>query len=361
MKTIRRVIPPTKGTVLGLLKKYWVVIPGIVIVGLLIWVVFGVYVQGRGWADWTGFGKYTASTSSTGSTTTTVVNYRTLWDLLDLLIIPIVLAIGAWALNKTEREAERKAAEKRAKTDRKIALDRQRQDTLQAYYDRMTDLLLKEGLSDASEDSPVRDVARAQTLTTLGSLDKSRKRQVIQFLYEAKLIHKGSVKVSLEGANLWKVHLGFVNLLNVDLHGAMLTESYLARADLSNANLIGADFGKANLRGARLSGVDLRGAYLGGAQLGKAVLICAEMERAYLQGADLQDADLVGANLEGAELQAADLRGARLADLHPIPNNPKDSVQVKANLKKAKYDAKTQWPEGFDPEAAGVILVESEQ
>jgi uncharacterized protein YjbI with pentapeptide repeats len=47
--------------------------------------------------------------------------------------------------------------------------------------------------------------------------------------------------------------------------------------------------------------------------------------------------------LHEATLRWADLSEANLSD---------------ANLSKAYYSAETKWPEGFDPEAAGAVLVE---
>ena len=87
-------------------------------------------------------------------------------------------------------------------------------------------------------------------------------------------------------------------------------------ADLSGRNLSGR-----NLSGRNLSGADLSGADLSGADLSRA---------------RLTRADLTRANLRGANLKGANLRGA--------------------NLKGAVADTDTQWPEGFGPVAAGVII-----
>jgi len=292
VKSVKRTASFIKDVVLGF-PKYWGVILVIIAVGLLFWVGYGVYVQGRGWADWTGFGEYTSPNADYHPA-------KTLWDWLDLLIIPIVLAIGAWWLNKTEREAEREAAEKRAETDREIALDRQRQATLQAYYDRMTDLLLEKNLRNAQENDPVRDVARTQTLATLPSLDGARKGQIVQFLYEADLIY------------------GILTLERADLREADLGVAYLREADLSGANL---------------REVNLSGAYMPKADLSWATL----------SGADLREADLSGANLREADLSGADLREASLSE---------------ANLERVTYDARTRWPDGFDPKTVGTVLKE---
>ena len=63
----------------------------------------------------------------------------------------------------------------------------------------------------------------------------------------------------------------------------------------------------------------------------------------WLSGAKLNGAKLYGAYLNRAWLTGADLRGADLRDI---------------DLTGAKYSANTKWPEGFDPKAAGAVLVE---
>ena len=99
---------------------------------------------------------------------------KTLWDWLELLIIPLVLAGGGFYLNRSEHN-----------TDREIATDRQKEQALQTYLDHMADLLLKEDLRN-SENEEVRNVARTRTLTVLRGLDKKRKGVILKFLYEAE-------------------------------------------------------------------------------------------------------------------------------------------------------------------------------
>lgn len=63
----------------------------------------------------------------------------------------------------------------------------------------------------------------------------------------------------------------------------------------------------------------------------------------WLVGADLRSADLRGADLRGANLSDANLEGADMSG---------------ADLYATQYNSGTKWPEGFDPEAAGAILVD---
>ena len=76
---------------------------------------------------------------------------------------------------------------------------------------------------------------------------------------------------------------------------------------------------------------------------------------ANLTGVNLSKENLSGANLSGANLAGADLSEANLeADLQGAC-----LIRVNlqgANLKGAIADWNTAWPDGFDPEAAGVIF-----
>jgi hypothetical protein len=152
-----------------------------------------------------------------------VVNYKTgeiktLWDWMELLLIPFVLAIGAFLFNKSEKTHERKIAEqqrenervlasKQAKSEEEIAENRQQQIAIESYFDKMTDLLLDKGLRISEEKDEVRTIARTITLTLLRGLNGNRRGQVVQFLYEAGLIVGDTPIVNLSHADLREIDL----------------------------------------------------------------------------------------------------------------------------------------------------------
>jgi hypothetical protein len=105
----------------------------------------------------------------------------TLWNWMNLLIIPVVLAIGGYLFTRSENRATRVAAEQRAQDE-----------ALQAYLDQMGQLLLDKDspLRQSGEGDEVRTLARARTLTVLPRLDGNRKGTVVRFLYESGLIAK---------------------------------------------------------------------------------------------------------------------------------------------------------------------------
>jgi hypothetical protein len=109
---------------------------------------------------------------------------KTLWDLLQLLIVPLVLVgIGLlFEMQQAERENQR------AQAEQELAEQRAQDEALQAYLDQMGTLLLTEGLRESKEGSEERTLARARTITVLGRLDPKRKTAVMQFLVEAKLV-----------------------------------------------------------------------------------------------------------------------------------------------------------------------------
>ena len=206
--------------------------------------------------DWTGF-------SGTPKT------YKTFYDWLQLLFVPVALAFLGFYLNYREKSKEdqrsdkeqqeearrlaheKEAAEKRAKeeqileqqrtqTRRELAEDNQRESALQTYIKDMSELLLHENLRNSKKGDEVRSIARVLTLTTLRRLDPARKSSVVLFLKESDLIEKDNLIVDLSGADLSGVILNMTNLNNIDLYetdmsGAQLSHSSLEE-NLTKAN-----------------------------------------------------------------------------------------------------------------------------
>jgi uncharacterized protein YjbI with pentapeptide repeats len=262
------------------------------------------------YAQWTGFRGYVKETKeyTDGQSTTTTRDQqpgKTLWDWLQLLIIPIVLAsatlgFGWWQANLANQQHLQ---------DQASALDQQQATILQTYIDNIQDLLLNHHLLNSSPRSDVAILARARTLTALQGLDPKRKGTLVQFIYEAKLIgffNPGTDatkdiieppiielnRADLSGADLFAANLSEANLSTATLFAANLREAILIHANLNDADLVIAD-----LSGAHLSGASFRYAYLSGA---------------HLTGADLRDANLFDAYLRGADLSTTNLTQQQL-------------------------------------------------
>jgi flagellar basal body-associated protein FliL len=253
--------------------------------------------------DWTGLGPYVSPPHSSDSD---FQRGKTLWDWLQLLIIPAVIAVAGYIINLTisrgeqaateqRAKSEREAVEKRADTEREIALDNQRETALQAYIDKMSELLIDQKLTSGPPNPGARISARVRTLTVLPRLDAYRKRRVLRFLYESNLINKGTAIIDLGGA---------------DLRGADLNEAYLYKADLSIADLRWADLREADLREVNLRGVKMN-----------------------------NKTELSGTKLLGAEYNTKNTR--------PVSRQEKlDTI------------GPTQWPQRFDPKANGAMCID---
>jgi uncharacterized protein YjbI with pentapeptide repeats len=249
---------------------------------------------------------------------------KTLWDWLQLLIVPIVLSLITVAFTWQQDARQQEAEERRAKVDRQIEEHRADDAALQAYLDQMNNLLLEHNLRESDANSEVRILARARTLTVFERLDPRRKAQALQFLAEASLVE--TLESEIEPViSLDQVDLSGANLDDAELFNADLDDADLSHASLYGANLRYASLNHANLNHADLSQADLRQVDLGGALLNEAHLNGAELYGATLNGAELHDADLsdallgggIGlqddADLLGANLRDADLEGAAVS------------------------------------------------
>src|SRR6266516_6929145 len=205
--------------------------------------------------------------------------------------------------------------------------------------------------------SPARLILGAVDLrqATLPGADFQRVDPTGAQLQEAEL--KGA---QLQGAVMFGAQLQEAELKGAQLQGADLRNAKLSEAILSSAQLQRAELGQAELLGTMMSGTELQGAYLIDAQFKESTLDFAKLNGANLEGAQLQKADLFGADMQGANLSGAQLQGANLsrANLHEVKFTGEFRRDSPPNYSGAKASRKTVWPDEFDPQAAGVRMVD---
>jgi uncharacterized protein YjbI with pentapeptide repeats len=242
------------------------------------------------------------------------------------LLVPVVIALGIWAITwqleklETQRAQQAQKLEtQRAEAERELVEQRAQDEALQAYLDLMSQLILDRKLLDVEQSDPVHEpgdpvhtLAQARTSTAILRLDAEHNESVTHFLINSSLSvrSKDSARL-LRGSTLSHAKLSGAHLPNADLGDADLIGADLSNALLVNANLIGADLSGADLSNALLDNADL-GAHLPNADLSGARLIGADLSEANLLGADLSDANLIGANLSRTVLANANLGGAVL-------------------------------------------------
>jgi uncharacterized protein YjbI with pentapeptide repeats len=240
-------------------------------------------------------------------------------ELLSALAIPVVLAVAGLYFEAQLDERQRSIENQRAKVERELAQQRAQDEALQAYLSQMGSLLLEKDLRESAEDSEVRTLARARTLTVLGRMDPSRKTAVMQFLVEADLVQRVDGRdpiISLSGADLSNANLSVTDLRDADLFNAYLRNARLRNAGLEDAFLVDAD---------------LSNAYLVDAYLINADLVKANLRNANLRNARLRNANLIAAahiTNEELEQQAASLKGATM------PNGQKYEDWLKSKDRK---------------------------
>jgi uncharacterized protein YjbI with pentapeptide repeats len=275
-----------------------VIVAVAVTLGILIYIGYGL--------QWTGFGPRRTGDSA--------LPPKTLWEWLQLLIIPAMLAIGVFLLNQRQRQHEVQIQQAQKEREETAAIQRAQDEALRAYLDQMSNLMVDREMRKKPDDPDLRRLAQARTLAILLGLDKDRKRRPLKLIYELSLIMKEEPILNLKNAGL-----DTADLSEITLHDACLREVDLRLANLSGADLKGSDLGGADLRGANLSNANLSDTVLVGANL----LPYDETQPAklnapnLLNGADPSDIDssndhLTPTNLGGADLSNADLSGAYL-------------------------------------------------
>ena len=237
---------------------------------------------------------------------------KTVWDWIQIVIIPVVLLYIAGSIAYTQMTISNDAFNMQHAADVQMAQDQLSESELSSYLSSMSGLLLQATVGNNGQvnaDIRIRSLARAQTLTILQELhnnakqDPDRKARVLKFLYDSGLINRTPFPI---------VSLADADLRNAALDNAHLSGANLARADLSNAHLNGADLTGAYLSQVKLVHADLTGAKLDFAQITGDSTYVADLSNANFYQADLSGADLTGATLSNANFTQADITGTTL-------------------------------------------------
>jgi len=234
---------------------------------------------------------------------------KTLWDWLGLLIIPLVIAAGGYAINEAQASREKKKAAADEKQAKELAADVRNAESLRAYLQQMSGLIATNKLA-TSDDPSLRGLATSLTLTVLRQLDRTRKGQVVQFLVDAELLAGEDGVIDTYGANLRKANL----------RGAYLQGAYFNQADFDGADFHGAildetDFADSNLRGANFSEAGYIDDETDPASFDGTCLTEARFTNAVLSGASLVGAEGRDVNFSGADFDNADFTKAQLANV----------------------------------------------
>jgi uncharacterized protein YjbI with pentapeptide repeats len=152
---------------------------------------------------------------------------------------------------------------------------------------------------------------------------------------------RSSGRIASAGGNMIDEHKApgaavYVSVRTVEFEGAPLESFVIPGVRLPR----GKSFRSASLYGTMMAGADLRG---------------CDFEGADLRGANLDSAMLAGANLRGANLSRDDLGGSTYLLGADLTN----AILEGTNLEGARFNSHTVFPTGFDPEAAGMLIVEA--
>src|SRR6266852_6963521 len=97
------------------IQRHPFIVVGIIVL-LIAFIAFTLAVHWFGW-DWTGFNGYSPPTPQ-------YQRGKTLWDWLQLLVVPLILAIGGFWLNQLQKSREQRATEERAEREKREAEQR---------------------------------------------------------------------------------------------------------------------------------------------------------------------------------------------------------------------------------------------
>ena|SRR5215203_79330 len=176
---------------------------------------------------------------------------KSFWDYL-VFLVPLGISVQLALFASMQSSDRARIEEERAHRQHTIEEEKAQESAVQTYLDQLASLVAQSGSHTLQESAEVRPLVTARTRMLLNQVDGYRKKNVLQFLYEGRLIQGNPPTVSLRGADLREVNLGYVDLSSANLSGANLQRADLTGANLTGARLMDADLKDANLKDANL-------------------------------------------------------------------------------------------------------------
>ena len=207
---------------------------------------------------------------------------KTVWNWMELLIVPVMLAAGAMYLDARQTAKQAEQENRRREDAERIEDERYKVGILNDYRRAIIELVKDGGLLSEAPESGAVEAAQAITNATLAQLDGPQKGALLSFLFHSQLIghpQRERPVMSLLNADFEKAVLKDGNL-----SGAHLQDAHLTDADLTRTLMYGTHFNANTL----LEGADLRAAVLLDAQ----GLSCGQLEKTRNWESALRDEDL---------------------------------------------------------------------
>lgn len=298
------------------------------------------------------------------------------WDWLELLIVPLVISLAAILFDVSIKNKDREIADKKRKQDLKISearnrearernIDQYQENRLLDYFSKIEALLnrpnFQEYLAQANDIDPLpisikklQSTYISRTLTTLRTLNGTRKGLLLKYLFDNDLItgENPFIKLDYADCSYTKIrrNTSFLdsNFKNVDLPKSNLNMIELIGADLSRTDFkdsvfeegrfINCKFNKTKLGSTSLeekincNGVNVQG---------------SKFYNVLIQGRSFINSQWNNCDFYGCEIKYSDFRNAQLNNFRFLNNNddlseeneyfPKENRMFDVNFDRAKF------------------------
>lgn len=233
----------------------------------------------------------------TGFYTNIKYTKKTLWDWMDLIIIPITIIIISYLFKEYEKNK-----------DSKIEEEKFQNQSMESFIDIISDLIIKNDLLKSNVKNDIFTLIETRIKFVLEILDGSRKGQLLQFLLNIGLIKPNS-KLALNAVNFDNAMLDGIILNNIEIKGVYFRYSSINNSDLSNSNFNGCDFSNANLSNSKVENCDF--------------------SYAFFNNACLKNMNLTKVNFEGADLTNANLNNSTICQVQLDRIHNKSGIKIK--------------------------------
>ena len=247
------------------------------------------------------------------------VRHKTLWDLLQVLAIPAIIAVGAAFFEQSYKQLEKLFQDERLSESR-----------VREYMKSLQDLTLGYDLSNSNSSKRARAIVQVNTRHTIKILDGPWLGSIIDLLdtYGLDLVTRNNPILDLSGLRFNKADLNNRKLVNMNLTNVNMPDSDWSHADCKDISLDFADLSHAKMEKAEFNDCSFISADLSSAELRGAKFFECNMDKVIFHNADLRKATFPGTYLGSVLIDHKTKIDRKIANILYIFKNKDDCLDM---------------------------------
>lgn len=238
---------------------------------------------------------------------------KTLWDWLQLLLVPIILILGGFWLNRSESRHSLEMQKSINDTNLSIEKERFEDGILNSYINDIAQMIIN---SDTAKlrTNRIMAVYKIKTLTTLNRLNSERRNYLIQFLVDSKMLNYWDFLSDFKNIHVSGIFFNDVSFDDFKFIGSSISSSRFFSCSIQSSKSSHSDFTSSMFNDMKINIFDISSSKFIQSSLVKVIFSECKIKDSKFYGSKIQHSSLGNSTIESSDLSCSTISNTNFSD-----------------------------------------------